>query len=713
MKLTKNILIDNQFVATAVGIESYADQAATESVNGTRRRTSPIDDLRKIQAQFAPETIQKLSQELNGRYRIPYSKSIGISRDVKDKAYEMDTQNAITKYAQECVSNDAVYKFLPNEVRKRVHPLKDQYDKYTKALASMESSDEKYFEYKWKKDQYKQALESLLFNIISGVDGLYRKGFINQDGYPTSTAGTEDVGRYQFAVYYPVYETTTQWINCASTVYPKLVQVKDFANLYSSIPVHFMKVEVEWRDEAGNVVDRMPREALYSKFIPKKKDAYQSNTKRLVVKKADFNKQIDLHTTILDGMSAPFLGPLDYVRSDFQITDIKLADGKTYGELYDYRSGTALTKAMHEIDRKGKTFEVVFDKTQKDKYYSIGLYFDGIRHILKFFYVKSESGMQDIDEIHFKFAGNDPHLQYKWNMGFNIIEEQFFLEAGDEITWQIPVNADEYAFIDGRRDGNYLTQQLNATAENEANMKEAIFFEGLNDMILDVRKQYEIERTMDVEDVLREGNGSVLYAYQSYDLQTRDTIRKEENLNFALAPTFETLRNKLDIASNSKMHTQLNMLTSSYSLPVLSSAHKAVIGDVNETDNGKFLGVAQTSRTYILTIGSLKSGSAVNGVIVGSDKAEVKPDGYEVDGKTMIPTHEIVYKYIGLPTFADANITTFSFNQTATRIINTGDIRLNINPLLAGMKISTSGKFQVIRKAVAEVEITGHHIREV
>lgn len=695
--------IDNQFLANAVGIESYAESVKTGAARPT---ASPVRAIGKLKKQFATETIERIAQTLNRKYRVGYSQSKGFGMEAKDRAYEIDTQDAITRMATESIANEAEYKLLPNEVRERLKPLKMEYDKLQKKLAGMESDDANRFATKWALGQHKAAMESILFNMISGIEQMMRDGSVDSNG-----VGTEDVGRYQFAVYYPVYETTTQWINSASTVYPKLVKVKDFANLVTSIPVHFMKVEAEFRDEAGKIIDRMPREALYSKFIPKNANAYQSNTKVLVLKKNDFNKQIDLHADTVEGMTAPFLGPLEYVRSDFYVSRIKFADGTETGKLYDFRSGTALTETMHEIDRKGKVFEIVPEGAGKGEFYSLALYFDGIRHIIKAFYQKQGGGLQEIDEIEFTFKGNDVNLQYKSNISFNIYDEQTFLDAGAEITYQIPVNVDEYAFIDGRKDGNYLTQQMNATAEYEAHQKESIFFAGANEMIAEIRKEFEIERELDPEDYLREGKGNVLYAYQEYDLQTRDAIRKEENLNFALAPTFDSLRAKLDYAANSKMHTQLNMLCSSLSLGVLQSAHKMIVGSVDEATNGKFLGVAQTARTYVMTVGSLASGEAVNAVVVGSDKADIKPVGYDMGAP--IPTQDIEYKFVAFPTFFDANMETFFFNQTATRITNTGDIRLNINPLLPGMMLKTSGKFQVIRKAAAEVVIKGANIRYV
>ena len=695
--------IDNQFLANAVGIESYAESVKT---GAAKPAASPVRAIGKLKKQFATETIERIAQTLNRKYRVGYSQSKGFGMEAKDRAYEIDTQDAITRMATESIANEAEYKLLPNEVRERLKPLKMEYDKLQKKLAGMESDDANRFATKWALGQHKSAMESILFNMISGVEQMMRDGSVDSNG-----VGTEDVGRYQFAVYYPVYETTTQWINSASTVYPKLVKVKDFANLVTSIPVHFMKVEAEFRDEAGKIIDRMPREALYSKFIPKNANAYQSNTKVLVLKKNDFNKQIDLHADTIEGMTAPFLGPLEYVRSDFYVSRIKFANGTETGKLYDFRSGTALTETMHEIDRKGKVFEIVPEGAGKGEFYSLALYFDGIRHIIKAFYQKQGGGLQEIDEIEFTFKGNDVNLQYKSNISFNIYDEQTFLDAGAEITYQIPVNVDEYAFIDGRKDGNYLTQQMNATAEYEAHQKESIFFAGANEMIAEIRKEFEIERELDPEDYLREGKGNVLYAYQEYDLQTRDAIRKEENLNFALAPTFDSLRAKLDYAANSKMHTQLNMLCSSLSLGVLQSAHKMIVGSVDEATNGKFLGVAQTARTYVMTVGSLASGEAVNAVVVGSDKADIKPVGYDMGAP--IPTQDIEYKFVAFPTFFDANMETFFFNQTATRITNTGDIRLNINPLLPGMMLKTSGKFQVIRKAAAEVVIKGANIRYV
>ena len=697
--------VDNQFLANAVGIESYAESVKTGAARPT---ASPVRAMEKLRRQFAPETVERIAQTLNRKYRVGYSQSKGFGMEAKDKAYEIDTQDAITRMAMESISNESEYKFLPNEIKERLKPLRAEYDRLQKKLAGMESDSADRFATKWALGQHKSAMESILFNMISGVEQMMRDGKIDSNGVGI---GTEDVGRYQFAVYYPVYETTTQWINCASTVYPKLVKVKDFANLVTSIPVHFMKVEAEFRDEAGKIIDRMPREALYSKFIPKNANAYQSNTKVLVMKKVDFNKQLDLHTDVLDGMAAPFLGPLEYVRSDFYVSRIKFADGTETGKLYDFRSGTALTETMHEIDRKGKVFEIVPDGANKGEFYSLALYFDGIRHIIKAFYQKQGAGLQEIEEIEFTFKGNDVNLQYKSNISFNIYDEQTFLDAGAEITYQIPVNVDEYAFIDGRKDGNYLTQQMNATAEYEAHQKESIFFAGANEMIAEIRKEYEIERELDPEDSLRDGKGNVLYAYQDYDLQTRDAIRKEENLNFALAPTFDSLRAKLDYAANSKMHTQLNMLCSSLSLGVLQSAHKMIVGSVDEATNGKFLGVAQTARTYVMTVGSQASGEAVNAVIVGSDKADIKPAGFDMGAP--IPTADIEYKFVAFPTFFDGNMETFFFNQTATRITNTGDIRLNINPLLPGMMLKTSGKFQVIRKAAAEVVIKGANIRYV
>lgn len=707
MNINKS-LIDNQFLSNAIGTESYAASVATPAARPTS--SNPVAELVKLSKKFAPETIERIAQTLNTKYRPGWNNSEALSMNDRKRMFEMDSQKAISTYAAESLRDENTYKFVPNEVKARLKPLKVEFDRLNKKLAGMEASDVDYFATKWARDQHKQAMESILFNIISGVDQLYRKGIIDVNGQAQSI-GTEDVGRYQVAVYYPVFETTTQWINCASTVYPKLVKVKDFANLITSIPIHFMQVMIQFRDDSGKLINEVPRESLYSKFVPSNPEAYKTFAKTLTIQAADFNKQIDLHADILTGMTAPFLNPLEYVRSDFYITNIATADGKNTGKIYDFRSGTALTETMHEIDRKGKVFEVKLDGAAEGEYYNLALYFDGIRHLIKVFYQKSVASMQDITSIEFKFKGNDVHLNYRSNVSTEIRDEQTFLDAGEEITYQIPVNSDEYAFIDGRKDGNYLTQQMNAISEYEANQKEFIFFEGVNEMIQNVRNEFAVEQTIDVEEYLKDGKGSVLYAYQDYDLRIRDTIRKEEGLNMALEPTFTALRTKLNIAANAPTNVQLNMLCSSYSLQVLNSAHKLVVGDVAETSNGKFLGVAQTSRTYVITVGSVAEGNAVNAVIVGSDKSDIKPEGRTALGGDLIPTHDIKYKYVGLPTFAESNIETCFFNQTSTRITNTGDVRNITSPMLPGIIMKTSGKFQVIRGAVAEVELRGYHIR--
>lgn len=708
MRITEDFL-QHMFAGTeSVGFDLDMLTPGTESASFNKAVSA-------LSRKFNPQTINSLMGIINS-YKKPKVDGRGIiDNSAVERLYNVNLTEGIESAAKDYLTKK--FNQLPEEVKEMVRPINARVNSLRQTLAGCEAGTFNYDATAWNLADAEKLGEKILFGIFAGVEDQRRLG--NIDDYGTATpknafmmdvnGGTESgVGTYQNTIYYPVFNTSLQWLNSASPIYTKVIRVKELANEFSGIPIETKKYIYDFVDETEAVIKSVPREKLFAKFSPDDvPEAYQQNLKYLKLTEKDFNKEINLWRTPVEGHNGQtFLKPLEHIRSDFYIYNLKMKDvEQVLPKVYDYRSGKVLTESMHEVERKGKTFDIMPDPTKADEIYSLTVYFDATENILKTYYVKSKPEMKDLEYITFEFKGNDADFVYHSNMRPRTKNEVTYLEAGAEIRNDIPTNINQYNVINSRTGGNYLQEMLNMQAEYILNHKEKIFMDGWEEVLRVLREREELAVATNNPKI----NEEDLYTAMPIDVRIDDTNRKVEYIDLKLGPSFTAMKRKLSQKAYAKTEVQLTMFGHSLSLGVLGNDIKMISGVINEETNGKYLGVDPQVRAYAYTVGTPQT-SPVDMIVVASDKDELKAKDRALDG-SLLPESEIEYKLFGAPTFAEKNLETLFMTETPIRVTNSADVRSNAQILIPTLISVTHAKFQTIREAAVEVAVKGWHIK--
>jgi hypothetical protein len=680
--------LDTAALSDIFGTESYAEASRNNAV--TKRTSLDMNSLKK---QYDAASMDKL-KVLVLQFLPEYPTYSTMSTEEKNNAYRTDMSIKMEAAASEIVSNKAYYRYLPTDLTRVLDKLKAPMAALESQMAGLNKGSDDYFACKWKRDRYKNAMESIVFNTLTGAHKQMQ----------LESMGMEGVGMYSQAVFYPVFETAIQYANVAGTIYNKVCKVKQLLNEVTSIPIHTKKIYAVFTDPTTKKETKIAREKLYSKFDVSEfaPTAYTSTMfdREVTITKADFNKVIRLREDPLTGTTDPILGPLEEVRSDFRVLnmEVTLASGgtKTINELYDFRAGLALADAMNEIDRKGKVFTLALDKTNTAALNYLAFYFDNIERTLSIVSTPS-NGARDIESLTIRFHLHDPNMVNRPNMQMMAYEEQHFINAGTPVRYDIPINNNEFAIINSRQTGDYLNQIVNLTAEFGAHQKENLFFNEYMAMYDDLKSRQDDAELSELD----------LFNERSANMNILNTNRKVEQINLVLGPQFDNLIQGLSITANSAVKPQVNFFCHSATLPVINQALKLITGEVNQDTNGKFLGVNQEYTTHILTVGS-DATAPVHSIVVATNKNDLKHKSTDAAGNA-IPVDQIEYSLYGIPYFQEANLETVLFTETATRITNTADVRSNANPLIPAMIMESNIGFAKLRPAAAKITISGYH----
>ena len=701
------------------GTESINYQELTDLTAGTEGQSFQAA-MNQLTKGFAPDTIATLAGILSGKKSPKMNGHMIIDQKTIDKVYNYELTEALESLSHDYMGRN--FNKLPVEIQSMLQPAKSQMNALEQKLSGTESSNLYLRDcLKYRLNEVETAAARILYGIFAGVeDQIYRFENINTSGHAikreidtraqVALAGTESgVATYQNTIYYPVWNTSLQWLNSASPIYTKVVRVKELANEFSGIPIHTKKWIYDFVNEQEEVLVSVPREELFSKFSPDNvPEAYQQNIKILQVTAEEANNQINLYKTPLSSHgNRPFLKPLEHVRSDFYIKAIKLAgQDEVIGKVYDYRSGKVLTESMHEVERKGKHFTISTNEPGKEKaYFDLTVYYDDKEQDFKTYWRRSDATMKDIEWIQFEFKGYDADYIYHSNMRPRSYTEVTYIEAGAEIRNDLPTNINAFNAINQRTGGNYLQEMLNMTAEYVLNHKEKIFMDHFVETIGILRSREELaQQTGNMEHTKTD-----LYAEAYIDLKVEETNRKEEWVNFKLGPSITAMRNRLSQRAYSKNEAQMTMFGHTLSMGVLAQRTKMISGVVNEETNGKYLGVDAQVRSYAYTVGTPQT-QAVDMIFVASDKDELKAKDRTVDN-VLLPQSEIVYQFFGIPTFSEANMETMFMTETPIRVTNSADVRSNAQILIPSIISVTHAKMQTIRESAAEIAITGWHVK--
>lgn len=679
MRQTK--FIDTVVATEALGLESMADIA------GSMGQNTAVTAL----GRFSAESDAKCFA-IMGRFAKPMLESAHADDEMKKKDYWTNQSLTIEQASREIVRDANKFSILPKDVQKMLKPLSKNKVALESAMAKIDNRHSaKYAALKFKLDQCKTAMESMLFNHFANLQNRKTANGMFGGGY----AGLESYS-HQNAIFYPKLEALTQWVNTSAAIYPKLSKIKQLLNEITSVPVHTQEIEVIFYDENGHEVRRVRREKLYNTMEPIVPEAYNTFTRKLTLKKADFGKDIFFRTTLLDGMTAPFITPNELVRSDFYVTNVVLEDETELGKVLDPKAGLMEGETFNEMDWKGKMVKLIPNPEEPNKYYYVTGMFDGSEQSLVFAQAsKSDPSMEDIAYIEMEFKIHDIYMTQKANTDFRIVERRGFIQAGAIGRLDIPLSQTELDMLDARLQGNFLNKITNLASEYITHDKDYKWYKGYKEMKAKVQEAYRIDKTF------------TLYGEQSIDMNIPGQVNKVEALNLYLGSAFEVLKEKLNVSANTQTDVQLNLFSHTLHLPVLRQVLTHVTGTVDEEANGKFLGVAQDARVHVITVGNDQS-APVSSIVVGTDKMDLM---VKVDEG--VAPQDIEYPFEIIPSYKETNLETTLFVETPTRVISDNAVRSNRRPFIPAMFMEYSSDFRVLRGAAATLKVKGNHIRTV
>lgn len=674
--------VDMTTVTESLGLESM--QSVSQSEGGIYGIESAI---KRTLGDFSLESDARC-YAIMGKYIKPVMESVWGDTELKKKDFWTNASLGLEKAAKDLVASPSKFQLLPKDLQKMLKPMHTQKIALEAAMAKVGKGSEKYIKLEFKHKAAKQAMESMLFNHFSTLQTKRVLG--NMLG--GNIAGLESYS-YQNAIYYPKLEAFTQWVNVTASIYTKLIKIKQLLNEITSIPVETQEVYINFLDDAGHVVRSVRREDLYSNMVPVDvPEAYDAFDRELVLKAVDFGKDIFLRTTLLDGETQPFLTVNELVRSDIHVTDVKLEDGTSLGPIFDPKAGLMQGEMINEMDWKGKVVKIVPNPKNPDNYYKIAAEFDGSDQMLSFAQsYKSDAAMSDIAEVHFLFKIRDNFMTQKAKTDFEIRNRRGFINAGAINRLDIPLVQTELDALDGRLQGNFLNKITNLASEYITHDKDNKFWTG-----------YKKMKEKIVADFAQDPN-KVLYADYETDMNIVNQVNKVEALNLYLGTAMRVLKDKLNAQGNTATDVQLNMFAHTLHLVVIDPVLQIISGTVDEDANGKFLGVAQDDRTYVLTLGTDTS-TPVQSVVVGTDKWDLMSkfdEGAAVE--------DIKFDFHVLPVYKESNIETNLFVETPTRVISDNAVRSNRHPFIPSLFMEYSSRFETLRATAADLRIKGFY----
>lgn len=675
-------LIDLTMINESLGLESMQAVAANDA--GIYGIESVIN---KTLGNFSLESDVKCLSII-GKYIKPVMESLWADDNSKKKDFWTNASIGLEKAASEYVGSRTKYALLPKDVQKVLNPMQKQKIALETALASVGPTHKDAYKLQYKLKAVKTAMESMLFNHFAKLQT--KKAIFNMAG--KKIAGLESYN-YMDAIYYPKLEAMTQWVNVTAAIYPKLIKIKQLLNEITQIPVHTQEVFVNFLDDNGNVVRSVRREDLYSKMVPEDvPEAYDAFDRALVLKKVDFGKDIFLRSTPIDGVPGTFITNSELVRADIDVTDVVLEDGTSLGPVFDPKAGMMQGAALNELDWKGKTIKIIPDPNAPEKYYKVSAEFYGPDQMLSFAQAyKSDASMEDIKEVHFLFKIRDNFMTQKARTDFEIRYARGIIHAPAINRIEIPLIQTELDALDGRLQGDFLNKITNIASEYITHDKDNKFWTG-----------YKAMKTKITGDFAKDPN-KVLYASYATDMNIPNQVNKQEAINMYLGTAMRVLKDKLNAQGNTATDVQLNMFTHTLHLPVIDPVLQIITGTVDEDANGKFLGVVQDSRTYVLTLGTSTS-TPVQSVVVGTDKWDLMT---KVEGD--VAAEDIGYTFNVLPVFKESNVETNLFVETPTRVITDNAYRSNRHPFVPAMFMEYGSKFEVLRATAADLTIKGFY----
>ncbi len=708
--------------------KSY-DQAALESmfslgslgkVNAKANiRPNTVDGMKYLTG-FSAETVAGIESMLAG-CKFEFNGK-GFNSKVRFMQNLTGSQFALESLVEDCMGSK--FTMLPEELKALLRPLQDQITKEKNSLAMCGTESTSFLKRKFNRRQEmaKNAMRKTLFNIFSrfknrdllmeGTEGYGLFPTIRQDlGLRSGNDGLESLGvSVPSAIYFPKLESAVQFPNATNTIYSRVIPQKQLLNDMTQIPVITELAEVGKIKDDGSWDESttIRRDQLYSYFNhPDHLDRYEMLTRDLVMDSADFGKFMLLRNDVYTGASTPFLAGRELLKPEISLKNISYVDGTTpandfeSGEIYDRLAGPfAKMPAFNELDKKGKILYYYPAEADKANYFAIMIDFDIQRMILNVDInpVGAKYSKAKIENVTLGFKLHD--VEFVQEVGYQVRfrQEEMLLKMPAEKRLQQSINPSENAIADERGGGSYLSKMTNLMAEMIGQDKDGIFHKQFMNIYDETKKQYD---TSDVID-------GVLFAHQTVNKRTEKEYRKMEAYGVYMSNGLNVLKTKLESAANTSYVVQLNGFTHQISLPAIQQVCSVITGDINETEDGKFIGVQKPEKTYMITLGT-HADSPVDAIIVANNKKESYPVFMSEGGggaKTLIPATEVEYDYWMVPTFSESNLNTVLFTETPTKIISSSDFR-GANVKIPTLFMEYTAEVQVLRLAAAKLTVTG------
>ena len=674
--------LDLNIVTESLGLESM--QAISTNDAGIYGMESTIA---KTLGNFSLESDVKC-YSIMSKYIKPIMESAWADTNLKKRDFWANASVGLERAAHEYTASRTKFSLLPRDVQKMLKPMHTNKIALENALQALGPGHADAPKLRFKLNAAQTAMESMLFNHFANLQTKRVLG--NMLG--GQIEGLESYS-YTNAIYYPKLEAMTQWVNVTAAIYPKIIKVKQLLNEITSIPVHTQEVWIEFQNDKGEVVRSVRREDLYSHMVPVDvPEAYDAFDRALVLKKVDFGKDLFLRSTPIEGVPGTFITTSELVRSDISVTDVVLEDGTHLGPVFDPKAGLMQGTAINEMDWKGKVIKIVPKSTEPEKYYKVSAEFDGTDQMLSFAQTyKSQPEMKDIAEVHFLFKIRDNFMTQKAKTDFKVREVRGFINASAINRLDIPLVQTELDALDGRLQGNFLNKITNLASEYITHDKDNKFWTGYKKMKEKLIKDF------------KEDPNKMLYAEYTTDMDIPNQVNKKEALNLYLGTAMRVLKDKLNAQGNTSTDVQMNIFTHTLHLPVIDPVLQIITGSVDEDTNGKFLGVAQDARTYVLTLGTSTS-TPVQSVVVGTDKWDLMT---QVEEDTV--AEDIGYQFNILPVFKESNVETNLFVETPTRVVSDNAVRSNRHPFVPAMFMEYSSKLETLRPTAADLTIKGFY----
>jgi hypothetical protein len=642
-------------------------------------------------------------------------------------------QEAINKAVDAALTSKSVWDKLPKAMQDVAGYAKAAYDKEAAVLNGAENSQlESRYATECKAEWAKNTVKDILFTGMASVVNGAAEGYVNLttgtyiQGIESLQAGSA------YALHYPVLEFYAQWVNAAGCIWSKLVKTVNMLSPESSMPIEHKSQVYVFRDKDNKKIAEVKREDYFrymdmnllkeKNLLSANIDIYNQLLKHLTIQQADFNKRLSLYEPVT-GSTEAVLKPLQQAIFSFEISELLLqgetsggATNKFKGNIYDYDGTPIQGTPLTEFHYNGRALFLTPDTTKPTEQYVLTIHFDAKLNEIFVSYTKTATTLADIDSIKFDVKVLDlPRLETA-NSQIETRTYKTNITAGPVILREINFNPEYNSFLEAKTgSGKIVEDEINARTEELSNLAESIFTDGYKKMCATIKEQRK------KEDADAQYQSYVFWAHAEMDLQEANALMKGENYNMRMSRVFQELSTSYSNSANTNA-VGMNIWCHVESLNPLNPAMMPVIGTVNSDTAGDFLGVVSPVEAYVFTAGTNNGPSPVKAVIVGTKKADDRPDRNKayadalaaIGGGALKPSQDqisahTVFNYNISPQFAEPNLETHFMTRVALSMTDSSmGYRSASVPNVPHIQMKSGFKHQVIKGAGGHLAIKGY-----